>query len=83
MVVNDKAWSDSLTALVRQLYHSSKASVKQISAPDAAPWDSGVSASARATVIGSREPYFAVFSSPFSSRMLCEEAGLGSDFKNA
>jgi len=25
----DKAWSNSLTALVRQLYHSSKASVKQ------------------------------------------------------
>jgi hypothetical protein len=27
-VVDDKAWCGSLTALVRQLYHSSKASVK-------------------------------------------------------
>jgi len=29
MVIDDKAWSNSLTALVRQLYHSSKARVKQ------------------------------------------------------
>jgi len=28
LVVDDKAWYRSLTALVRQLYHSSKASVK-------------------------------------------------------
>ena len=27
-MVDDKAWCGSLTALVRQLYHSSKASVK-------------------------------------------------------
>jgi hypothetical protein len=31
MVIDNKAWSDSLTAVVRQLYHSSKATVKQLS----------------------------------------------------
>src|SRR5437868_1883868 len=42
MVIDNKAWSDSLTAVVRQLYHSSKATVKQLSVLGVARGDSEV-----------------------------------------
>ena len=80
MVIYNKAWSDSLTAVVRQLYHSSKATVKQLSVLGVARGDSGMEYSYRWKLA---ERYLDAFSSPFSSRMLCAGAGLGSDFKNA
>ena len=80
MVIDNKAWSDSLTAVVRQLYHSSKATVKQLSVLRVARQDSGSNV---ATHWKLAERYLDVFSSPLSSRMLCAGAGLGSDFKNA
>jgi hypothetical protein len=80
MVIDNKAWSDSFTAVVRQLYHSSKATVKQLSVLGVARRDSRSNVAIRWKLA---ERYLDVFSSPFSSRMLCAGTGLGSDFKNA
>jgi hypothetical protein len=66
----DKAWSNSLTALVRQLYHSSKASVKQYPAPGVARRDSGVRAPTGGTV---RRLEGAISTSPHHSAGECFE----------